>query len=445
MGAKILLIDDDPFARQLYGDYLEEAGFEVEKAESGEHGLELLTPGRFDVLLTDLLLPGLGGLEVLAAARQIDPDVGVLIFSALDVVDPAVRAIKGGAFDYLVKPVSAETLRFSVSRCLEYQALLRQNTDLKSHLALSEGGARLSSVGHKEDLWPQTAQLLAAHTDCAVALVVERTEFGAPVVRASASEGAVDPRPSSPLDARIFADLDAADDPVAVAPPPDTDWSTGLAIHIGEAHAALLFPRPEQPFSPASVRAGLFLCSSAAVALAAIGRIERAESLAYADHLTGLFNGRYLSLILDRQIDSAARAGGCFSLLFMDLDHFKKVNDAHGHLVGSSVLVEVGEVIQQCVRGEDIAVRYGGDEFVVVLPHTDSAHAFTIAERMRSAIQEHEFSVGGDESTAITASIGVVTYPDHASDKKALIRLADAAMYKSKRAQRNATYLASTE
>ena len=72
MGAKILLIDDDPFARQLYGDYLEEAGFEVEKAESGEHGLELLTPGRFDVLLTDLLLPGLGGLEVLAAARQID-------------------------------------------------------------------------------------------------------------------------------------------------------------------------------------------------------------------------------------------------------------------------------------------------------------------------------------------------------------------------------------
>src|SRR5512135_1992162 len=131
MAHAVLLVDDERFARTVYSDYLRAAGYDVEVADGCEAALAILGQRRFDVLLTDLILPGSrDGLELLDLAKQQDPNVGVIVITALDKVDPAVRAMKSGASDYLVKPVTPEALQHAVHRSLATRALLAENMTL---------------------------------------------------------------------------------------------------------------------------------------------------------------------------------------------------------------------------------------------------------------------------------------------------------------------------
>src|SRR6266540_3952519 len=130
MAHAVLLVDDERFARTVYSDYLRAAGYEVEVADGVDAAQR-----QFEVLLTDVILPGSrDGLELLALAKQQDPQLAVIVITALDRVDPAVRAMKAGASDYLVKPVTPETLQVAVDRCLSTRALLAENKVLRTHL-----------------------------------------------------------------------------------------------------------------------------------------------------------------------------------------------------------------------------------------------------------------------------------------------------------------------
>ena len=120
----------------------------------------------------------------------------------------------------------------------------------------------------------------------------------------------------------------------------------------------------------------------------------------------------------------------------MDLDHFKAVNDTHGHLVGSRLLVEVGRVLKGCVRERDIVVRYGGDEYVVLLRNTDSGGALKVAERIRRTMENHHFMPREGISLSLTTCVGVASFPEHARDKATLLDMADRAMYRGKRGTR---------
>ena len=124
MPASVLLVDDERFARTVYADYLRGAGHDVHVAEDATAALAQLHQQRFDLLITDIVLPGADGIELLGQAKQLDPDLEALVITALDRVDLAVRAMKSGASDYLVKPVSAEALQTAVDRCLSTRALL---------------------------------------------------------------------------------------------------------------------------------------------------------------------------------------------------------------------------------------------------------------------------------------------------------------------------------
>jgi diguanylate cyclase (GGDEF)-like protein len=154
--------------------------------------------------------------------------------------------------------------------------------------------------------------------------------------------------------------------------------------------------------------------------------------LATTDDLTKLFNFRYLDQTLDTELKRSQRYGAQISLIFFDMDYFKLVNDRYGHLVGSKVLVEVAQILINSLRDVDILSRYGGDEFVVVLPETKVDTAIRIAHRLHKAIREHEFLKEEGLKLHLSASYGVSGYPDHAKTKKDLIRLADQAMYKAK-------------
>lgn len=180
-----------------------------------------------------------------------------------------------------------------------------------------------------------------------------------------------------------------------------------------------------------------------ASALANAVRIAEAERLSQTDDLTKLHNARYMRQFLLNEIRRARRYGSRVAALFLDLDDFKKVNDRHGHLVGSHVLMEVAAVILLSVRDTDAVARYGGDEFVIVLPDTDIELAGVVAERIRTKIGKYEFTGGRRLQLSLTASFGVAIFPYHASSPQQLIACADTAMYEAKAANKNCVRFAS--
>lgn len=174
-----------------------------------------------------------------------------------------------------------------------------------------------------------------------------------------------------------------------------------------------------------------------ASALANAVRIAEAERLSQTDDLTKLHNARYLRQFLLNEIRRARRYGSSVAALFLDLDDFKKINDAHGHLVGSHVLMEMASVVLSSVRDTDAVARYGGDEFVIVLPDTGTELASSVAERIREKIRRYEFTGGRRLRLSLTASFGVAAFPLHASSPQQLIACADTAMYEAKAANKN--------
>ena len=174
-----------------------------------------------------------------------------------------------------------------------------------------------------------------------------------------------------------------------------------------------------------------------ASALANAVRIAEAERLSQTDDLTKLHNARYLRQFLLNEIRRARRYGSSVAALFLDLDDFKSINDEHGHLVGSHVLMEMAAVILSSVRDTDAVARYGGDEFVIVLPDTGTDLAGVVAERIRQKINRYHFTGGRRLQLALTASFGVAAFPLHASSPQQLIACADTAMYEAKAANKN--------
>lgn len=164
---------------------------------------------------------------------------------------------------------------------------------------------------------------------------------------------------------------------------------------------------------------------------------ERIQRLSVTDDLTNLYNFRYLRQYLGFEIKRSLRYDKKLSLLFIDIDNFKDVNDTYGHLVGSAVLCEVGQLFHKMVRDTDIVIRYGGDEFVIILPETDTEGAGVIAERLRDRVESHLFRGGRSLDINLTVSIGVACCPQHSITAEGLLQKADAAMYAAKNDSKN--------
>ncbi len=201
--------------------------------------------------------------------------------------------------------------------------------------------------------------------------------------------------------------------------------------------------RDRRPFTDADQQLAMGVAEAAAIALDNAILFKRCQELSVSDDLTHLYNARYLKETLMRELKRARRYGSKVSLIFADLDGFKSVNDHHGHLTGSRTLMEVAQVLHGAVREIDIVSRYGGDEFTVVLPHTDCQGARIIAERVRVAIEGRVFMQGEGLSVRLTASLGVSCFPEPCRSAEELLRSADAAMYKAKARKGNGVWVVS--
>jgi diguanylate cyclase (GGDEF)-like protein len=185
------------------------------------------------------------------------------------------------------------------------------------------------------------------------------------------------------------------------------------------------------------LRAVRVLLEPAAVALDNAVRLKHAEALSVTDDLTRLYNSRYLNQVLRRETKRASRSGRPLSLLFLDLDGFKGINDTHGHLFGSRALVEAAAVIRGSARETDVVARFGGDEFALVLPDTGADGAYAVGERIRERIAGHRFLAADGLDIHLTASVGVATLPDVAASAEELVQAADKAMYQVKDSGKN--------
>lgn len=442
--ARILIVDDEMFFRHLFTEILSEGDlYEIEAVDSGKKALDHLTRKQVDVILTDMMMPEICGLELIRRTRHFNPAPDIILATGNATVETAIEALKSGARDYLLKPCNPEQLRHTIKSCVEQRRLLVENTHLHRQIRLYQRGQQLSvqlnvdtlfqgaistllnELGSDRGLAFLASQGAISHT-CATGFADDRAEKLA---------GLLIRHTSVMNQAEI---LRAADCPGIESEFPDLDamWIFPMNTENQE-HGALVLCNPSNTPMPEVLPFEnlLFLAEQVAIGFNNACQFRGARELIYTDDLTGLYNHRYLHIALEQEIHRSERYGLEFSLAFIDLDLFKGINDVHGHMTGSDVLRQVGNLLRECVRDADMLFRYGGDEFTALLVETDTRSSKIVAERIRSKIESFDFSIGQDSTSRLTATVGHATYPIHATTKDEMIELADKAMYMGKHAR----------
>jgi len=291
--AKILIVDDDVAVRNTMNEYISTAGYRSDTVSCAEEALELLEKKSFHVVITDIILPAMGGLDLTKIIKR-DKKSDVIVMTGYGDDYSYEEAINIGASDFIIKPVRLEELLLRLKRVLKERDLTKER----------------------------------------------------------------------------------------------------------------------------------------------IRMMEKLQKLAVTDGLTKLYNSRSFYSQLETEVDRFNRYKHPLALLLLDLDHFKEYNDSFGHLEGDKVLVRFSQIIKSCLRANDTAYRYGGEEFTVILPETGGEEAGTVAQRIRAALEAERFTPIDGTKVTITISIGVTEYQSK-EELSAFIQRADRAMYRSKQKGRN--------
>lgn len=475
--AKILVADDDRTLLQALTVILKDKGYDVVPVQDGQHLLRLLEEEQPDLLMLDIMMPKIDGLQLLKQVKTDERwrDLPVLMISSMSPEEATVRSLGLGAADFIAKPFRVKELTARVEAQLRAGRELRE-ARLEAQQRADEAAIRAEMV----DILHEVTDALAPEevynvltrrvakvlriSKCSMVLAKRGDEVGTVVVAAEnpmirnleirlsrypeIRKALSTDRPvlvadvhSDPLYGEVLADWER--DGISVR----TRSIIAVPFGLREEQSGVFFLRTvgDEPalteqdveFAENVVRTAVSAIEKAYVLQTAQSDKERYEWLAITDPLTGCLNRRALMEKLDEELDRMRRYGLALSVLMIDLDRFKIVNDTRGHLVGDSVLRQVGELLRRHVRSVDVVARYGGEEFVIVLPETALKGALAFAERVRERIADHDFAEAGDP-LFITVSVGVASVPPgEVVDPDALIALADAALYRAKNEGRN--------
>lgn len=291
---KVLIIEDDPLVLKGFETILKQDGYDIQTSDNGKKALGLIEKENFDIVLTDLNMDDVSGLDVLNNVKKISPDIPVIVITGYESMDTAITALRGGAYDYLIKPCQEIDLKTTIKRGLEKRMLEKE-------------------------------------------LLV----------------------------------------------------------------------------------------------------------LATTDPLTKLYNRNYFLSRFEEEFKKSVRYKISISCILLDIDHFKKINDTYGHQIGDKILVGLSEILRINSRNIDIIGRYGGEEFIIILPQVDDQSSYKLSERLRNIVKEHVFNIQ-NHKIKMTISLGISTFPKNkVNDYKELIRLADDALYEAKRTGRDKTVISS--
>ena len=397
----ILVVDDELFFRRLYAELLGDDGYRVETVASGDEALARIHRGGVDLVLTDMVMPGLDGLQLLRRTRSLDNPPEVILATGHATLETAIQALKDGARDYLIKPFNPEELRHLVRTCLEQRRLLDENSLLKSQIRLFQKGQILASMLEIDRLISQalTTMLNELGTGRGFGFLLREGAVGRLIGLEGMEEDAASALASAVLEPLEEATglLTLAGEDLASGILPDLKTLLVLPLRCQEStRGALVLGNPAaHDFAAIPGHSLQFLAEQAALGFENAFRYQGARELMYTDDLTGLYNHRYLHMAIDQEIRRGNRYGLGFSLVFIDLDYFKAINDSHGHLTGSKTLQEVARLLRSTVREVDSLFRYGGDEFTGLLVETDAHGAAVVAERMRRTDRRACFSGRG--------------------------------------------------
>ena len=482
--ARILVADDDPAIRAAVSWLLKEQGYDVAAAtREGIYGeLERRTA---DLLLLDVDVPEDDGTAVLRRLRANDRwrDLPVLMVSSHADDDVAVRALRAGAADFMAKPLklrellariqaqlrARDTLRRAYAALREVsEALVESREEAKSRRELVDILHEVTGELSPEEIFRILARRVARALDisrCSVILARPGDELGVvatafdnpglrnfpirldryPEIRTALEHGApvlVEEGASNPLynEIRKVWEAEGLTVPVSSA--------IALPFTLDRTQLGVFFLRTSGSEPPLSHHDIEFADTVIRAAVAAIQRAQllettradkaRLEALATTDSVTALLNRRALVDRLSHEMERARRYATPLALLMVDLDHFKDINDTHGHLVGDEALREVARLLQSAVRNVDIVARYGGEEFAIVLPETSNEGAVAFAERVRERVAEHVFANERLPSLRLTVSVGVASVP--AADIESVedfFARSDEALYRAKAGGRN--------
>jgi two-component system cell cycle response regulator len=448
MTARILVVDDIPANVKLLEVRLLAEYFEVFTAGNGADALEACENGKIDVVLLDVMMPDMDGFEVCRRLKS-DPatwHIPVIMITVLDHVSDRIRGLEAGADDFLSKPVNdlqlmtrvrslvrlkmltdELRLRASTTRNIGIEELLsRRETESETTPAILLIDERPDSGREVADMLGETAKVDVA-TDPHVGFF-QAAEGSYECVIVSTGFADFDPlrlcSQLRSLDRTRFVPI------ILLAEEGDADRIVrGLELGINDF---LIRPIDRQELTArlrTQIRRKRY---NDHLRLSVTQTIE----MAVTDGLTGLHNRRYLDSHLQTLFDRAVARRRPLSLMITDIDRFKAINDAHGHDGGDDVLREFARRLRKNVRGIDLACRYGGEEFVVVMPDTEAAIAGKVAERVRAEIADTAFEVAGKDVT-VTVSVGVSSLKKGVDSVAELLKRADVALYEAKSGGRN--------
>jgi two-component system cell cycle response regulator len=467
---RILVADDDQALTRTLSWILKENGYEVATVSSGEHLLDRLGQDQYDLLLLDIMMPGADGLQLLERVKT-DPrvrDVPVLMSSSMPPEEATVRALGLGAADFISKPFRVRELLARVKAHLrvgrelnQAKAEARTRTEMVDILQEVTASLKPEEIYHilvrrvARGLKISKCSLVFANPGEEEATVVASYEN--PMLRDLPIDLQRYPEIRRALDTRQTVLItDVATDPLYAEA--RMEWEqegflvpTRSAIAIPfvmrDQRSGVFFLRTtaeDTPLNQADVAFAEQVIRAAAQALdkaydlesAVIGR-EQMKALAETDPLTETFNRRALAEKLVQELERANRYETQLACLMVDVDNFKHINDAHGHLAGDGVLRQLGAILRREQRTVDIIARYGGEEFVVLLPETAAGGARIFAERIIKKVATTDFGEAG-RSISATISVGIACFPDaRVEDSESLLKLADQNLYKAKLDGRN--------
>ena len=446
---KILIVEDDLFFREMFSDLLVKEGYEVDTASCGARAFELMAEHRYGLVITDLIMPDISGLEILSRVRENDPSIDVIVVTGNANLESAIYALKHGARDYLIKPVNHDEFLHSIGQCMQQRRLLDENEELKNMLNLFQASQTIAGCLELDRVYHLLVDAVTREIGVKRAIGYFQGDSGLEIKDAKGITVAVaqqyndillpaitrhqhNNRLMTKITLQHQSDIDNRLDIIEAFLIFVTNKVNMLGVIAVFNDQGKRLP-DFAPFKK-NIR---FLLEQSFRAFQNAENYSLAKDMLFIDDLSGLFNHRYLEVALDRELKRAERYASHLAVLFMDLDSFKKVNDTHGHLVGSRVLREVGDLLKKSTREVDVVIRYGGDEYTIILVETGAETAGIVAERIRAQVEAHSFLSTEGLNIRLTCSIGYACCPEDTMSKQELLDMADQAMYCGKAAGKN--------
>jgi two-component system cell cycle response regulator len=450
MTARVLVVDDVAANVKLLEARLSAEYFDVVTAMSGKDALAICERAECDLVLLDVMMPDLDGFEVCRRLKS-NPathHIPVVMVTALDQPSDKVRGLEAGADDFLTKPISELALLARVRSLarlkmvtdeLRMRVLTSREIGIESpeREAVADTGrdGRVLIVDDRPASYERVSAVLAKEHDVEIEADPNQAVF-------HAADGNYDLLIVSlgleNFDAlRLCSQIRSLDRtrnlPILAITEPDNNARMLRGLEIG-VNDFLIRPVDKNELlarARSQVRKRRYTERLR-------DNVQMSIEMAITDALTGLFNRRYMESHLGTLIEQATGRGKPLATLVIDIDYFKSINDSHGHDAGDDVLRDFALRIKRSIRGIDLACRYGGEEFVVVMPETDMTVAAMVAERLRRRIAAEPFAIAqGSRHVAVTISIGIAGLRGKDDTAANLLKRADQALYRAKRDGRN--------